>query len=394
MFGPFMRKSIPCSRLPNLSDLCVVALFLALVGCGGSSGSPPPPPPPPQVDNVAVSPSTAQLFTSKSQLFTAQVTGTGAFNASVNWSVNGVNGGDSTVGTIVAGQYTAPASLPNPSTVTITATSVQDPAVYGTSTATVYAPAVLTSISPPSASAGEQVTITLQGLYNATSVVFSGVNGTSISMPVEQQISANQITATVPFGGATGPVSVNLTPFAGANETTNSLPFTRLPNLLIHSPNKDLSSGETLQLDWRPLGASTPNVVTWTADSGSVSAQGLFQAPVVSSESYSRVTGCLQGTNSCNTVLLRILPFRIGPSNPVVNVGNTVQLDAIQGESFSRRNGQCWLGAGVSLGRTVYRSDHRCAGRSCAYRGDRSIDHGADICGRRRGLSRNDQPSV
>ena len=330
-----MRNTIASNRSPTLAGLCVVASFLALVGCGGGgSGSQTPPPPPPEVDNVAVSPATAQLFTSKTQSFTAQVTGTGAFNASVTWAVNGVNGGNSIVGTIVAGQYTAPATLPNPSSVTITAASVQDPAVYGTSTATVYAPAVLTSITPDSASAGEQATITLQGLYNATSVVFFGVNGTSISVGVQQQISANQITATVPFGAATGPVSVNLTPFASANETTNSVTFTRLPNLLVHAANKDLSSGETLQLDWRLLGASTPNVVTWKADSGSVSAQGLYQASVISSESYSRVTGCLQNTNSCNTVLLRILPLRIGPSNPVVNVGNTVQLDAIQGGSL------------------------------------------------------------
>ncbi len=152
-------------------------------------------------------------------------------------------------------------------------------------------------------------------------------------MPL-QQVSYSQITATVPFGAATGPISVNLTPFQGTNETTNSITLTRLPNLLVHAANKDLSSGQTLQLDWRLLGASTPNVVTWTADSGSVSAQGVFQAPVVSSESYSRVTGCLQNTNSCDAVLLRILPFRIGPSNPVVNVGNTVQLDAIQGGSL------------------------------------------------------------
>ena len=32
----------------------------------------------------------------------------------------------------------------------------------------------------------------------------------------------------------------------GLSETTNSLNFTRLPNLLIHAPNKDLSSDETM----------------------------------------------------------------------------------------------------------------------------------------------------
>jgi hypothetical protein len=269
------------------------------------------------------------------QLFTAQVTGTGAFNSSVTWSVNGVNGGNTTAGTIVGGEYTAPASLPSPNGVTITATSVQESASFGTATAILYAPATLTSVTPNAASAGEQITINGQNIQAVTEVFFSGINGTSIPMAPPQLSSNTQATVTVPFGATTGPIYATVSPFVGGLvETTNSLTFTRLPNLLVHAANKDLSSGETLQLDWRLLGASTPNVVTWTADSGSISAQGVFQAPVVSSESYSHVTGCLQNTNSCNTVLLRILPFRITPTYPIVNVGSTLQLDALQGGSL------------------------------------------------------------
>ncbi len=169
-----MSKANTFDRLPKVSYLCVVASFLALVGCGGGGGSSsqPPPPPPPEVDNISVNPGTAQLFTGKSQLFTAQVMGTGAFNANVTWSVNSVVGGNSTYGTIASGQYTAPATPPNPSSVTITATSVQDPAVYGTSMATVYASAVLTSISPSAASAGEQVTINGQNCVRPYSGYF------------------------------------------------------------------------------------------------------------------------------------------------------------------------------------------------------------------------------
>ena len=327
-----MRKAVAFLYSPLVS-FCVVACFLALASCGGGGSQPPPPPP--EIFYVFVTPENAQMFTGKTQVFTAQVKGAGAFSSEVTWSVNGIDGGNATVGTIVGGQYTASTTPPNPSpgTVTIKATSVEDSTTFGSADVTVYPQAVLTSISPVSASAGEQVTLTLQGLFNAMSVVFSGANGTSIAMPVLQQISSNQITATVPFGATTGPVSVNLTPFQGGNETSNSVSFSRLPNLRVHAANKDLSSGETLQLDWRVLGASSPNVVTWTADSGSINAQGVFQAPVVASESYSRVTGCLQNTNSCNTILLRVLPFRIGPPNPIVSTGSTVQLDALQGGS-------------------------------------------------------------
>jgi hypothetical protein len=313
--------------------ILLVASFLTLAGCGGGgSGSQAPPPPPPEITSITVSPVTIEIKTGASQLFTAVVKGTGAFNPGVTWTVNGVTGGNSTYGTIVGGEYTAPATQPNPSNVTITATSVQDTGQFFESTATVYGPAVLSSIMPSSASAGTQITLTVTNLDGPATVVFSAPNSTSISMPA-QQISANQMTATVPFGTTTGPVFVNLSLPENVNETTNSLTLTRLPNLRVHAANKDLSSGETLQLDWRLLGASTPSVVSWTADSGSVTAQGVFQAPVVSSESYSRVTGCVETTTSCDTVLLRILPFRIGPSSPIVNVGNTIQLDAIQGGS-------------------------------------------------------------
>jgi len=136
-----MTKTVACNRSGMiLSRLCVVASFLALVGCGGGgSGSQLPPPPPPEIFSVTVSPETAQLFTSKGQLFTAKVTGSGAFNPGVSWSVNGISGGNSTVGTIVGGQYIAPTTSPNPSpgTVTIEATSVEDSTVFGSAVVTV-----------------------------------------------------------------------------------------------------------------------------------------------------------------------------------------------------------------------------------------------------------------
>ena len=332
-----LNQWIRCPHLGlRFSSLCAVAAFLALTGCGGGGSGSQPPPPPPEVTSVTVSPSTIQIQTGASQLFTAQVNGTGAFNPSVTWSVEGVNGGNSTFGTIVGGSYTAPPVLPTQYGVTITATSVEQPSIFSEAGVTLYAPPALSSITPSSASAGEVLTIDAtfnSNVIETPQMVFSGVGGASITSPLQ---TGNGLTVTVPFGATSGPVYMSIPPQPGSGVpvlTSNSVQFTRLPNLQVRASSKDLSSGETLQLDWRLLGASTPNVVTWTADSGSVSAQGLFQAPVVSSESYSRVTGCLQSTISCNTVLLRILPFRVGPASPIVNVGDTVQLDAIQGAS-------------------------------------------------------------
>ena len=70
--------------------------------------------------------------------FTATVTGT--TNTAVTWSVNGVAGGNSTVGTIsTAGLYTAPTAVPNPPTVVVTATSQADTSQSASTTLTLTA---------------------------------------------------------------------------------------------------------------------------------------------------------------------------------------------------------------------------------------------------------------
>ena len=320
--------------------LCVFSYTALLPGCGGggSSTSQPPPPPPPQITSVNVSPTNTSLVPGESQPFTAQVQGTGTFSSAVTWSVNGVVGGNSTIGMITtSGQYSAPATVPNPANVTIAATSTQNATKFGNSTATILVPIVFNSITPGSASAGDFVTVDAtfnSNFIETPEVVFSATNGTISS----QLLMTNGLKVQVPFGATSGPVYISVPPQPGGSitfaETSNSVQFARLPNLRVHAPNKDLSSGETLQFDWRVLGASTPSVVTWKADSGTVNSHGVFQAPTVASESYSHVTGCLTNTTSCNTVLLRTLPFRIAPSNPIVSAGGTLQLSAVQGGSL------------------------------------------------------------
>lgn len=90
--------------------------------------------------SVTVTPSSAQVQTGATQQFSATVVNNA--NTSVTWSVNGVAGGNSTVGTVsAAGVYTAPASAPNPATVLVRATSVALPSAFGEANVTVTAPA-------------------------------------------------------------------------------------------------------------------------------------------------------------------------------------------------------------------------------------------------------------
>ena len=71
--------------------------------------------------------------------FTASVANT--TNDAVVWQVNGIAGGNSTLGTISAtGVYTAPATVPSPSTVTVSAMAEADSTVSASSQVTVTAP--------------------------------------------------------------------------------------------------------------------------------------------------------------------------------------------------------------------------------------------------------------
>src|SRR5437764_1097595 len=97
---------------------------------------------------VTVFPKTATLGAGNVQQF--QVTVTGTIDLSVVWSVNGVNYGNSTVGRIdYWGNYTAPDNIQGLGSVTVTATSNANAAKSDSATVTLTNPApILTSITP------------------------------------------------------------------------------------------------------------------------------------------------------------------------------------------------------------------------------------------------------
>jgi len=85
---------------------------------------------------VALHPTSASVYTHGTQQFTATVTG--ATDTRVNWNVNGILGGNATIGTInAAGLYTAPTSVPSPSSVTVAAISQADTSKTASATVTV-----------------------------------------------------------------------------------------------------------------------------------------------------------------------------------------------------------------------------------------------------------------
>lgn len=113
----------------RINSLFAIITAAFLVGCsgassstqGGNSGGTP------AGVTLTLSPSTATVVVGQSAAFQAMVTG--STNTAVTWQVNGVVGGNSAVGTISSGVYTAPATVPSPATVTVTAIAQANTAV-------------------------------------------------------------------------------------------------------------------------------------------------------------------------------------------------------------------------------------------------------------------------
>jgi hypothetical protein len=86
---------------------------------------------------VSVTPDSVTLVAGTgTQAFTATVANSS--DTRVSWSVNGIVGGNASVGTISAtGLYVAPATRPSPATVTVSAISAADPSRSGSSTVTI-----------------------------------------------------------------------------------------------------------------------------------------------------------------------------------------------------------------------------------------------------------------
>ena len=169
----------------------VLALVLVHVSCTGTTKSSGGSTPPPAQITVSVTPTAANVRAGAGQPFSAAVTGT--TNQSVTWSVNGVIGGNATVGLITnAGLYTAPAVLTNPNTITISASSTADSSARGSGDVTLWnATPALSSVSPATFTSGAySLTLTGSKFVSGAQVLFGGA---TISTTF---VSATQLTAT------------------------------------------------------------------------------------------------------------------------------------------------------------------------------------------------------
>jgi len=228
---------------------------------------------------VVVAPATAMVRTGNQQAFTATVTG--ALNLSVTWTVNGVAGGNPTSGTIAAnGTYTAPLTLPTPNTVTVTATSVEDPTRSGSATVTLEnAIPAISSVAPTILTANTQFAMTVNGTgFTPGSIVNLGAMALSTTFVAPTQLVAVGTPTLAQVG--TAPVTV-VNPDPGGS---TSAPF----NVQVVGPNSNI----------------TVTVSPKTATLGAGNVQQ-FQATVTGSIDLS-VTWSVNGVNFGNSTVGRI----------------------------------------------------------------------------------------
>jgi uncharacterized protein (DUF1800 family) len=189
-------------RTRGIPSLCLFSsAALLLAGCSTATTTAPPP-----VVTVTVSgPSSVRLGATAQ--FSAVVSN--ASSQAVQWQVNAIPGGNATDGTISStGLYTAPAFLPSPATVTISATSQASPNTSGSlSESLLNSLPVLTSGTATQSGSTLNYLVDLRGTgFVPTSVIQAAGAAQSTTF-----ISATELQATVAVPSGTTSLTVAVT---------------------------------------------------------------------------------------------------------------------------------------------------------------------------------------
>ena len=238
---------------------------------------------------LAVSPFSATVQAGLGgQSFAAALTSTA--NQAVTWQVNGIPGGNSTVGTVSnAGVYTAPANVPSPSNVSVLAVSAQDPTASGFAGVTISPPVAVT-VTPSSA-----IVLAGGGTQAFQASVANAGSNTAVTWKVNNIIGGNATVGTISAAGlytapATIPTppTVTVTAVAAADPTRTGFATVTVANITVSvSPaSTSLATGATQS--FIASVQNTANIaVTWqvngitggNATVGTISNSGVYTAP-------------------------------------------------------------------------------------------------------------------
>jgi uncharacterized protein (DUF1800 family) len=358
-----MVRAIAHQRIQFGLAIVLGLTILLLTGCGIIQGDPART----GGNGVVVTPDHANVRAGDTLQFTAQVTGGGAAPASslpprlpnrdsddrkqstgrsqtqtkadgqMVWAVNSVTGGNPTLGTIsTSGLYTAPAALPNPASVQVTATRAADQASSGEAAITLENPTpVLQSVQPDPVTVGS-FTLTLNGskfvkgaqvFWNSTALTTTFVSATKLTATgtaAATDIGKVQITVRNPDPGS----SVSKPAFA----LTVSPPL----NIEVKVAPATAQVRVNAKLQFSATVSGTSNTaVTWSVNSvvggnstvGMVDASGMFTGPArVPNPNPVNVTATSTADSRANAsgvaTILNPIPALGSVAPQTINVGN------------------------------------------------------------------------
>ncbi len=267
--------------------------------------------------SITLTPTTASLTGGQSTTLDATVSGTS--DTGVNWSLS------PSVGKVVNGVYTAPATIPSAQTITVTAASAADPTK--TATANISLVPVLVTVSPSSASltAGQSTTLkaTVTGSSN------TAVNW-SLS-PAAGTVSNGVYTAPATIASAQ---TITVTATSTADPTKNDTAAISLtPVSVTVSPSSaSLTGGQSTTLKATVTGSSN-TAVTWSISPsvGSVS-NGVYTAPasIASAQTITVTAAAVADPSRSDTATISLTPVSVtvSPSSASLTGGQSTSLKA------------------------------------------------------------------
>src|SRR6266566_7752052 len=232
----------------------------------------------------SLSPATATVPIGGSQQFSSSVLYAFSTGKTLIWAVNGIQGGNSTVGTIDStGLYTAPSSVPSPAQVAVSVTSSEVPVVSKvyplTATVTVIPPTV--SVTPKPAALDLSIATTL--LFTATVGNDPATGGVTFAVTCTGPNPCGTFGAPSPPSGSGGNYTVTATytapgkinPPSSVQVTLNSVSDTTVSDTSTLSLSSDIALSTIAFNPAAPLLIENPDTLS-TTPTGDPYTQGVI----------------------------------------------------------------------------------------------------------------------
>jgi hypothetical protein len=292
---------------------------------------------------IALNQSSVNLAAGASTQFTATVQNISS--TAVAWSVDGVAGGNATVGTITSsGMYTAPAAAGSH---TVTAAIVADSSISAKATVTVGTTAVTPSSVLMAPSTTQQFTASIQGFSN-----------TAVTWSVDSVSGGNATVGTITSAGVyTAPTAIGshtVTATSTADTSATASASVVVSTIAVTPATATMIASTTQQFTANVPGASNASL-TWSVDGtaggnstvGQISASGLYTAPAQSG-SHTITVASASNPSFNATATVSVFVFTISPTSAIVAPSASQTFTAsIQGIS---NTGVTWSVDGVSGG--------------------------------------------